>query len=103
MSTAVATFSPTVPTDSVTTRTVTWSVLPGGTGAPVVTTHSLAASVTTDSLPCNPGDVVSFFVVDTNSVGSSSPSNTLTQTDPTPGPTAVPTTPVALTLTFTNP
>jgi hypothetical protein len=103
MSTAVATFSPTVPTDAVSSRTVTWTVIPGGTGAPVVTTHTLLASLTTDSLPCNPGDNVSFFVVDTNSVGPSTASNTLTQVDPTPGPTAVPTTPTALTLTFTNP
>lgn len=103
MSTAVATFSATVPSDSVTSRNVTWTVLPGGTGAPVVTTHSLAASVSTDSLPCNPGDVVSFNVVDTNGFGPSLASNTLTGTDPTPLPTAVPTTPTALTLTFTNP
>lgn len=103
MSTAVATFSATVPTDAVSSRTVTWTVLPGGTGAPVVTTHALVAAIATDSLPCNAGDSVSYFITDTNSVGPSAPSNTLTQVDPTPAPTAVPTTPVALTLTFTNP
>jgi hypothetical protein len=103
MSTAIATFSPVVAIDQVTSRTANWTLVPGGTGTPVTTTHSLPPTATTDTLPCSPGDVVSVDVDDTNAVGNSQDSNILSGTAPSPAPTAVPTTPTALTLSFTNP
>jgi hypothetical protein len=100
MATALATFSAVVPSDAVSSRTSYWSVIPAGATTPVLTTNTLPASAITDSIPSSPGDVVSFYLVDTNSVGDSAPSNTVTATDPTPPPTAVPTTPTVTGVTF---
>lgn len=98
MSTAVATFSPVVSGDQVTSRAVTF--IQNGTTLPPVA--ALPTDITA-SIPCNPGDAISFTVIDTNVVGPSMPSNSVSGTDPFPVPTAVPTTPTALTLTFTDP
>ena len=86
MATALATFSAVVPSDAVSSRTSYWSVIPAGATTPVLTTNTLPASAITDSIPSSPGD--------------SAPSNTVTATDPTPPPTAVPTTPTVTGVTF---
>jgi hypothetical protein len=101
VSTALAQFSPVVATDQVTARAVTFSIIPfGGTtaGTPVIV--AAQPTDTTAETTCNPGDNVSFFVDDTNSFGTSVNSNTISAVDPTPPPTAVPTTPTAIGLTF---
>jgi len=99
--TATASFSPVVAADAVSYRTSTWTYTPGGTGTPVVTVNQLPPSAISDTLPnINPGDVVAVYLVDTNVVGPSAQSNTVTATDPTPPPTAVPTTPTVNAITF---
>ncbi len=98
VSTAIATFSPVVSGDQVTSRSVLF--LKNGTALPPVAAPPTA---TTASIPCVPGDAISFTVVDTNIVGPSLPSNSVSGTDPFPVPTAVPTTPTADSVAFTDP
>jgi hypothetical protein len=98
MSTAIATASPVISGDQVTSRgfffTQNANVLPVVTVGPTSNTASI---------PCVPGDAITFYVIDTNVNGPSVASNVVSSTDPFPPPTGVPTTPTALTLTFTDP
>lgn len=98
MSTAIAALSPAVSGDQDLSRAVTFTV---NGGAPVVVT--VPATSLTATTACNPGDVVAAFDIDTNVVGPSLPSPTITATDPFPPPTAVPTTPTVTGISFTDP
>jgi hypothetical protein len=95
VATVNVTFSPVVPSDQVSQRVLTWT---DGTTVSTVTLDpsATAASLTTAS----DGDTVQASIVDTNVVGNSQPSNTLSVVVPTL-PTAVPTTPAMLTITAT--
>ena len=96
MSTAVATASPVVPADQVSSRAFTFTQ--NGTTLPVQT---VAATVNVATIPCLPGDVITVVVADTNSIGTTV-SAVASGTDPNPPPTAPPTAPTVV-LTFTNP
>jgi hypothetical protein len=95
LATVTVTFSPVVPTDYVTQRTVTWT---DGTTTSnqVLDPSATSATLTTIS----DGDTVSATLIDTNVVGPSLPSNSLLIVVPTV-PTAVPTTPTLLTISAT--
>ena len=98
MSTAIANFSPVVSGDQVTSRAVTFLI-----NTVPQTPVSAAPGETTASIACLPGDVVSYTLIDTNVVGPSLPSNSISGTDPFPVPTAVPTTPTAISISFVDP
>ena len=85
MSSTIATFPPVLSTDQVNSVSFNWTQ--NGVPLPV---HTVDPSVTTDTIPCVPGDVITVFVADTNVIGTTN-SDVLTGTDPTPPPTTAPT------------
>ena len=90
--TATVSLSALVATDNVTDRTVYVAV--NGTAIAPIDAFSSPAT-----FPCNYGDSIAVYDIDTNAAGPSAPSPTFTITAP-PAPASVPTTPAVLGVTF---
>lgn len=100
--TAHVTPSPAVASDQDTDLTILYTL----NGGPSTSLDAGAPPGIVVTFPVDPGDTYVITQVDINVVGSSAASDALTGIVPTiapPGPTSVPTTPGAPTVTFTNP
>jgi hypothetical protein len=91
---------PTVPTDQVTGRTLTYTITPAGSTTPGPATST--AVVDAQQFTFNDGDTVAGFLVDTNVKGDSAPGPTTTTVMTEPAPTGPPTTPGAIAWNFVS-